>query len=97
MTLGEMQVDRGFLQIVMPEQDLNGAQIGAGVEQMSGEAMTQGMRMDGFLKAGTPSRLLAGVPRCFGVDRVTGRMPAVAGKEPVAGFSWQSAPMLAQF
>ena len=90
-----MQVDCRFLQIVMPEQDLNGPQIGAGLQQMSGKAMTQGMRMDGFLEASTPSRLLTGVPSRFAVDRMTGSMPAIAGKESVAGFSGESAPMLA--
>lgn len=92
-----MQVDRGFLQIVMPEQELNGAQIGASFEQMSRKAVTQGMRMDGLLEASAPSCFSAGVARCSGVDRVVGSMPATAGKEPITGFPEESAPMLAQF
>ena len=53
--------------------------------------------MDGFFEAGALSGLSTGVPRRFGVDWAIGRMPAVAGKKPEAGFSWESAPMLAQF
>ena len=41
MTLGKMQVDGGLFQIAVAQQDLNGAQIGAGFEQMSGKAVTQ--------------------------------------------------------
>jgi hypothetical protein len=32
MELGTMEVNRGFLQIAMTEQDLNGAQIRSGLE-----------------------------------------------------------------
>jgi hypothetical protein len=39
MALGEVQVDGGFFQIAMAQQDLDGAQIRAGFQQMSGEAM----------------------------------------------------------
>ena len=39
MPLGEMQIDRGLLQVTMAEQHLNGAQVGSGFEQMCGEAM----------------------------------------------------------
>jgi hypothetical protein len=33
MPPGEMQIDRRFLKVAMPEQHLDGAQIGAGFEQ----------------------------------------------------------------
>jgi hypothetical protein len=62
---------------------------------MSGEAMAQGVWMDGFLEARLLSGFPAGVARCFRVDRVISSMPTVAGKEPVAGFSPQPAPVLA--
>src|SRR5215472_9081986 len=64
---------------------------------MGGEAMAQGVGMDGIVEARALSGCLAGVARCFGVDRVISSMPTVAGKEPVAGFSPQPAPVLAQF
>ena len=41
-----MQVDGSDLEIAMAEQYLNGAQVGSGFEQVCGETMPQGMRMD---------------------------------------------------
>jgi hypothetical protein len=40
MTLGEVQIDRGFLQVAMSQQHLNGSQVGTGFEQMRGKAVT---------------------------------------------------------
>ncbi len=53
--------------------------------------------MDGLVEARALSGSLAGVARRFGIDGVISSMPTVAGKEPVAGFSPQPAPVLAQF
>ena len=39
MPLREMQVDGGDFEVSMAEQDLNGAQVGSGFEQVCGEAM----------------------------------------------------------
>jgi hypothetical protein len=39
MPLREMQIDRRLFQVTVPEQHLNGAQVGAGFQQMSGKAM----------------------------------------------------------
>ena len=36
-----MQVDGGFFQIVMPQQQLNGSQVGTGFEQVGCETMPQ--------------------------------------------------------
>ena len=41
-----MEVDGGFLQIAMTEQNLNGAQIRSGFEQVRREAVPQGVRMN---------------------------------------------------
>ena len=41
-----MQVDGSDLEVSMTEQDLNGAQVGSGFEQVCGETMSQGVRMD---------------------------------------------------
>jgi hypothetical protein len=38
-----MQIDRRLFQVAVPEQHLNGAQVGAGFKQMSGKAMAQGL------------------------------------------------------
>ena len=43
---GEMQIDRRLLKVAMPQQYLDGAQVGARFEQMSGEAVAQSMGMD---------------------------------------------------
>jgi hypothetical protein len=39
MPPGEMQIDRGFLQVAMPQQHLDGSQVGTGFEQMSGKVV----------------------------------------------------------
>src|SRR5215471_2629643 len=63
---------------------------------MSGKAVTKRVGMDGVVEARASSGSLAGAARCFLVDWIIRSMPTVAGKEP-AGFSWQPAPVLAQF
>ena len=52
MPLRKMEVEGGLFQIAMTQQDLNGAQIRAGFEQMRGETVAQRVRMDCFLDAG---------------------------------------------
>jgi hypothetical protein len=39
MSPGEMQIDRRLLKVAMPEQHLDGAQIGASFEQMRGKTV----------------------------------------------------------
>src|SRR6266851_591665 len=64
---------------------------------MRGKAMTQGVRMDALvLKACAFGRLLTGSPEHLGGDRMTRRMPSVAGKQPVRGLASESAPVHAQ-
>ena len=41
MAFGKMQVEGGFFQIVMPQQQLNRAQVGTGFEQVGCETMAQ--------------------------------------------------------
>ena len=63
MPLREMQVDGSDLEVSMAEQDLNGAQVGSGFEQVCGETMAQGVRMDlPVMEAGPFSGDLAGRP-----------------------------------
>jgi hypothetical protein len=40
MPLRQMQVDGGDFKVAMTEQDLDGAQVGAGFEKVCGEAVT---------------------------------------------------------
>src|SRR6202023_905808 len=64
---------------------------------MRGKAMTQGVRMDALmLKACAFGRLLTGGPEHLGGDRMTRRMPSVAGKQPVCGLASEPAPIHAQ-
>ena len=97
MALGEMQIDRGLFQIAVAQQQLDGAQVGAGFEQVSGESMTQSVGMDALvLKTGAFGGLLTGGPEDLGGNRIVCRMPSVAGEQPVGGFAFQPAPVDAQ-
>ena len=61
MLLREVQVDSGLFKITVPEQDLDGAEIGSCFEQMRRKAVPQGMRMDMLvLQASANSGPLAG-------------------------------------
>lgn len=94
MTPGQMEVDRRFLQVTMTEQHLDGSQISARFEQMGGKAVPQGVRMDVLaFESGTFRRALAGCPKNLGGDRITGRVPSVAGKQPVGRLAPQPAPL----
>src|SRR5271169_4995803 len=93
-----MQVDRCHFEVPMAEQDLNGAQVGAGFKKMCGEAMTQCVRMDApLLKARTFSSDLAGGPEDLGGDGITCRVPAVAGKQPLLRLAPETPPVDAKF
>ena len=42
----QMQIDRRFLQIAMPQQHLDGSQVSTGFEQVRGKAVAQSVGMD---------------------------------------------------
>src|SRR5271168_934830 len=93
-----MQIDRSYFEVAMAEQDLNGAQVGAGFKKMCGETMTQSVRMDApVLKALTFSSDLAGSPEDLGGDRITCRVPAVAGEQPLLRLAPETSPVDAKF
>ena len=46
-----MEVAGRGTEIAMAQQDLNGSQVGAGLEQVGGETVAQGMHIDGFAQA----------------------------------------------
>src|SRR6266852_4142615 len=97
MPPGEMQVDRRFLKVAMSQQHLDGAQVGSSFEQMGGKAVTQGMGMDVLVfKPSALCGALAGCPKNLGGDRITRRVPSVAGKQPVGRLAPQPAPIDAQ-
>src|SRR4051794_2982962 len=79
---GHMDVPRGGAEAAMTEQDLDGPQVGAGLEQMGGEAVPQGMDDDPFLQPGDLSGLVARLAYAAGGDRPVGGGP---GEEDVAG------------
>jgi DNA-binding NarL/FixJ family response regulator len=83
----------------MPQQQLNSAEIDAGLQQMNGERMTQGMRGDRFAKP----RLLKRLPadsneggHLLQSDRGhhSNLMAAslVSSREPVLVISWRRSP-----
>ena len=76
----------------MAQQNLNGAKIGAGLQQMSREAMTQGVGMDLFLKARSQGSLVAGLPDGFGIDRLL-TAGVLTRKQPSSGLGVQALPM----
>jgi hypothetical protein len=41
MALGQVQVDGGLFQIAVAQQHLDGAQVGAGLQQVCGEAVAE--------------------------------------------------------
>src|SRR5271154_6580531 len=97
MLLREVQIDRGLFKITVPEQDLDGAQVGTSFEQVRREAVPQGVRMDMLvLQAGTNCGLTAGRPQHLGGDGPAGRMPPVAGKQPLARLVPKAAPVSSQ-
>ena len=75
----------------MAEQHLNGGQVCAGLKQMSGEAVTKGMRMQLFPDIGPLGGLAAGVPDDLRVDGMVGRMPLAPRKKPGLRFTTQTA------
>ena len=64
----------------MPEQQLNGADVGAGFKQVDGEGVPERMRRHGLGETAAATGLSAGAVD----DPATRRAPwAFAGKEPV--------------
>jgi len=84
--MGEVQVDRRLFQIAMPQQHLDGAQVGPGFEQMRGKAMTQGVGMDVLvLKASAFGRFLTSGPEHLGGDRMFDVCHLLPGNSQRAG------------
>jgi hypothetical protein len=94
--LRKVEIDGGLFQIAVSEQDLYSPQVRTGFKQMSGEAVTQGVRMDFLPNTGNIGRFSACLPDHLGENRMIGGVPAVAGKQPHSRFPAQTAIVLAQ-
>jgi hypothetical protein len=90
----EVHVKQGVFQIVMTEQDLNGAEIGASLVEMRRKTVAKQMGINAFLEAGTLGGFLTCVPNGFGIDRPI--LAKVAGKQPGTGFPMVVTPVGAQ-
>ena len=97
MALRHVDVDHGLAQVGVAEEQLDRAQVGAGLQQMGGEAMAQRMRMQRLVDAGALGGFTTGVPDDLVADGVIGGVPAAAGEQPNGRFAGQPAIMGAQF
>ena len=71
-------------------------QVGAGFQQVSGEAVPEHVGIDLLLNPGAACRILAGMSRGLSINRGIAAVPAIAGKQP-DGFSAQATPMSTEF
>src|SRR5580692_6071914 len=83
MLLGNMEVTGGGFQAAMPQQDLDGTQIGARLEQMGCKAVAQRMRRD---LLGDSSATDGIVKNREDVVVTDGLVRIFSGKEPLLGF-----------
>src|SRR5215472_16391659 len=67
--LRQVQIHGGVFQPFMPHQQLDGAQVRAGLEQMGGEAVPERVRTHPLLDTGACGRGLADVPHGLVRDR----------------------------
>src|ERR1039458_3508162 len=86
MALRQVDVNHGFAQVGMAEQQLDGAQVGAGFEQMCGEAMSKSVGMQRLVDPGAFGGLPAGVPDDLVSDRSVGRVMRAAWEQPDGRF-----------
>jgi hypothetical protein len=78
--IGDMQIAGGGFQMRMAEENLNGAEIHSGFQQVSGEGVPQRVRMNRFGDAGALPGFLAGAEDGLARDMRAGFFP---GEEPV--------------
>src|SRR5437762_4707239 len=72
-------------------------QVGAGFQQMRGEAVTEQVGIHTLRNSGTAGGILAGVAWGLGIDGPSTGVPAITGKQPGAGFFPQAPPVCAEF
>src|SRR5882762_3130653 len=94
-----MQILSGSLQDAMTEQDLDGAQVSAGLEQVCRPTMPQRVRGNAFAQPRMASRFLAGEPHAFVRDGLFRSAPRIATGEQVGlglGLGLAPAPVFPQ-
>jgi hypothetical protein len=72
MALRKVDVNHRLAQVGVAEQQLDGAQVGAGFEQMCGEAVSKSVRMQRLVDSGALGGFPAGVPDDLVADGVIG-------------------------
>ncbi len=68
--IGDVQIAGGSLQFCVAEQDLNGAEIYARIQQVSGEGVSQRVRMNSLGDTGLSRSLLTGAEDGLAGDRL---------------------------
>src|SRR5262245_23896097 len=91
-----MDVDHGFTQVGMAEQQLDGAQVSSSLEQMSREAMAQGVRMERLVDAATLRGAAASLQDDLFSDRSVGSVMGTARKKPIGRFRPKPAIVLSE-
>ena len=86
MLLRKVQIARGGLQVSMTEQHLNGAQVGAGFEQMRCPTVAQGMGGNMFGDLGSMGGIVASDPNRLVGNWLLGPGTAAPGEQISLGF-----------
>jgi len=86
---GDPQIAGCGRQAAVTKQQLNGANVGAGLQQMDREGMPQAMRRDELRQSGETKRFLAGLAHGAAGDRLAG---TIAREEPLP---WPHRPPIA--
>src|SRR4051794_12598725 len=92
-----MKVDGSLFQTLMPEKQLDCAQVGACFEHVCGEAMPQSVRAEAFVDAGAKRRLVTRIPD--GLVRnwlLFGGILPMAGEQIYTWLDFAEAPVMAQ-
>ena len=79
----------------MPEQNLNGAEIGAGFIEMRRKAVAKSVGVHAFLEVSALGGFVTCVPNGFRIDGPI--LAIVAGKQPGAGFAMVGTSMGAEY
>ena len=96
--LGQMKVTAGGLQIRVTEQQLNGAEVRAGLKQMRCETVPQSVRMHSFPDSGPGGSVFDGVEDGLAAHRhVAGMGASATGEQVCLWFGIRRTPVSAQF
>ena len=79
---GDLRVERGRLELAVPEQDLDDADVDVLLEQVGGKAMPQRVRADALADPGRFGSLMNGTVELPRRDRIGVAAP---GEQPTSG------------